>query len=325
MRRATNRTAPRASKSDAVNFSPTSVLLNSHAVHFVEGDHEPRLAAWNEIGWSLADSGPIHGVILVERSRTFGSKLTNLRWNRERLRTGARTLGFTEDTVVSWYDQACRLVLEINQPLLQRQDVSVVVLFSPVEWDGALRWQSTAYLAPIPWEKLLRWYKIGCNLKTSTLGIIPNSTFPSSIKHRSRIHYWLADREAIKSGLGAIGLLVDQVKQIGDCSIANLLIVDHEHHWFTPDRDFAHQGTTLKQSMELLGEVGVNVQSRPVAYEEAIKAKEIILVGSTGVVWSASTLDDTLLPPDRSQCQKLQDLWVNHLGYDFTKPESIHV
>ncbi len=114
---------------------------------------------------------------------------------------------------------------------------------------------------------------------------------PTTIKHRSRIHYWLADREAIKKGAGGIGLLVDQAKRIGDCSIANVLIVDHEHRWITPDQDFAHQGTTLRQSMELLGKVGVDVQSRPVAYEEAVKAKEIVLVGSTGVVWSASTLE----------------------------------
>jgi D-alanine transaminase/branched-chain amino acid aminotransferase len=301
-----------------VNSPSVSVLPNSKAIHFIEGEQHPKIADWSDIGWSLADAGPIHGVILVERARTFGSKLIDLRWNVERLRIGAKTIGFTEESIVDGYTQGCKLLLEVNHSLLERQDASVVMVFSPVGVDGTLRWQSIAYLAPIPFERLSYWYQTGCELTTTEIGIIPNSVFPSSIKHRSRIHYWLADRMARERNRRSVAVLIDKAKRLGDSSIANLLFVDGEQNWFTPEQEYSHHGTTLKQSIELLKRSGVAVESRAVSYDEGIAAQEIILVGSTGVAWSASSLDDVVLPTSRIHCQRLQSLWVDHLQYDFT-------
>ncbi len=70
-----NRTATCASKSNAVTVPLPSVLPNSIAVQFIEDQAEPIVDDWKQIGWSLDDLGPIHGAVLVERARTFGSKL----------------------------------------------------------------------------------------------------------------------------------------------------------------------------------------------------------------------------------------------------------
>ncbi len=300
-----------------MNAQTPSVLPSSKAIQFIEYQQQPTIADWKKIGWSLDDTGPIYGVVLVERARTFGSKLINLRWNIERLWNGANAIGLTEDAVVAWYQNACELLLETNSTLIEQQDVSVVVLFSPIEFERTLSWKSIAYLAPIPFESLNRWYQNGCQLRTSTIGIIPNSVFPTSLKHRSRIHYWLADRGVRKTNPQNIAVLMDAERRLGDCSVANLILIDRHQNWFTPDEEYSHHGTTLKQSMELLETDGTKVQARPVEYHEAISCQEIILVGSTGVVWSASTIDDTVLPNSRPHCQRLQSLWVNHLQYNF--------
>lgn len=306
-----------ASKSNAVTAPLPSVLPNSVAVQFIEDQAEPIVDDWKRIGWSLDDLGPIHGVVLVERARTFGSKLINLRWNIERLKNGAKIIGFNEQSVAIWYTHVCKLILAANSDLVDHQDVSVVVLFSPLELNGSLRWKSVAYLAPIPSFRLSSWYQNGCPLQTSTIGVIPNSVFPTSIKHRSRIHYWLADRNVRNTNSQNVAVLMDTEKRLGDSSIANLLFVDCQHNWFTPDKEYAHHGTTLKQSIELLHEIGVVVRTRPVEYQEAIACQEIILVGSTGVAWSASSLDHIPLPTDRVNCQRLQSLWIQYLQYDF--------
>lgn len=294
------------------------MLPNSKAIQFIEHQQQPTISDWKQLGWNLDDTGPIYGVILVERARTFGSKLINLHWNIERLKNGAKTIGLTEATVVTWYKNVCELLLEANSSLIEQQDVSVVVLFSPLEFERALSWKSIAYLSPIPFARLSRWYQNGCQLKTSTIGIIPNSVFPSSLKHRSRIHYWLADRGVREMNVQNIAVLMDREKRLGDCSIANVIFVDRQQNWFTPDAEYSHHGTTLKQSMELLKTAGTIVQSRPVEYYEAIACQEIILVGSTGVAWSASSIDETILPNSRNHCQRLQSLWIKHLSHDFT-------
>ena len=312
-----SQTAPCASKSDAMTASAPSVLPNSVAVQFIEDQQQPIVADWKQIGWSLDDLGPIHGVVLVERARTFGSKLIDLRWNIERLKNGAKAIGLAEQSVVTWYTHVCKLIQEANAAVLSHQDVSVVVLFSPLEWNGTLRWKSLAYLAPIPNARLNSWYQKGCPLQTSTIGIVPNSVFPSSIKHRSRIHYWLADRSVRGLDPQNVAILMDTESRIGDSSVANLLFVDRQQNWITPDQEYAHHGTTLKQSIELLQEIGIEVQMRPVEYREAIACQEVILVGSTGVVWSASSIDQIALPESRVHCTQLQSLWIQYLKHDF--------
>lgn len=312
-----NRLALCALKSNAVTASTPSVLSNSVAVQFIEDQQQTIVADWKQIGWSLDDLGPIHGVVLVERARTFGSKLINLRWNIERLKNSAKAIGFAEQSVVNWYTHVCELILEANAAQLEHQDVSVVVLFSPLEFDGALRWKSIAYLAPIPSARLYSWYQDGCQLQTSTIGIISNSVFPTSIKHRSRIHYWLADRRVRELNPKNVAVLMDTENRLGDSSVANLFFVDRQRNWITPDQEYAHHGTTLKQSIELLQEIGIEVQMRPVAYGEAIACQEIILVGSTGVVWSASSIDQIALPESRVHCTQLQSLWIQYLQHDF--------
>ncbi|MFN7291894.1 MAG: aminotransferase class IV [Pirellula sp.] len=301
-----------------MNVQSPSVLPSSKAIQFLENQQQPTIADWQQIGWSLDDTGPIYGVVLVERARTFGSKLINLRWNIERLRKGAKTIGLNDDAVVAWYQNVCELILESNSALIKQQDVSVVVLFSPIEFERALTWKSIAYLSPIPFARLNRWYQNGCQLKTSTIGIIPNSVFPTSLKHRSRIHYWLADRGVREMNAQNIAVLMDADRRLGDCSVANLIFIDHHQNWFTPDEEYSHHGTTLKQSMELLETAGTIVQARPVEHHEAISCQEMLLVGSTGVAWSASSIDDTILPNSRIHCHRLQSLWVNHLQYSFT-------
>lgn len=294
-----------------------SVLPNSVAVQFIEDQAEPIVVDWKKIGWSLDDLGPIHGIVLVERARTFGSKLINLRWNIERLKNSAKIIGFNEQSVAIWYTHVCKLILAANSNLVEHQDVSVVVLFSPIELNETLRWKSIAYLAPIPSSRLSSWYQNGCQIQTSNIGVIPNSVFPTSIKHRSRIHYWLADRTVSKTKINNVAVLMDTEKRLGDSSIANLLFVDYQNNWFTPEQEYAHHGTTLKQSMELLQEIGIEVRTRPVDYQEAVACQEIILVGSTGVAWSASSIDQIALPANRTNCQRLQSLWIQYLQYDF--------
>lgn len=274
------------------------------------------------MGWNLDATGPIHGAILVERARTFGGKLIDLRWNVERLRTGAQTLGFMESPnatgcVTAWYRNVCKLLLDVNRELLGDQDVSVVVLFSPLESGDSLYWQSFAYLAPLPISRLNRWYQKGCELRTTAIGIFPDQAFPTSIKHRSRIHYWLADRRARAANPDATAVLMDREERLGDSSVANLLLIDQNNNWFTPSEEWSHHGTTLKQSIELLRDSGITVTARTVKQAEVSACQEIILVGSTGVAWSANSWNEIELPQNRPNCQLLQCLWKNYLGFDF--------
>lgn len=294
----------------------------SKAILRFESQPEPVISEWTKVAWSLDAPGPIHGAILVERARTFGGKLINLRWNVERLQIGARTLGFTEapgesGDVTAWYRIVCQLLLEVNRELLGEQDVSIVVLFSPLESGDSVSWQSIAYLAPLPKSRLDRWYHEGSDLQTTAIGIFPDHAFPTSIKHRSRIHYWLADRQARGMNPNATAVLMDHEERLGDTSVANLLLIDENNNWFTPSEEWSHHGTTLKQSIELLRHAGTIVTARTVKLAEVSSCREIILAGSTGVVWSANSWNGIELSQNRPNCQMLQSLWKNYLGFDF--------
>ena len=87
-----------------------------------------------ELTWSIADAGTLYGTILVERFRTYGSKLLDLSDHQSRLMFGANQLGIDISAIPLSLEKIGKQLIDLNGDLVQRfGDVSLALLLSPGE------------------------------------------------------------------------------------------------------------------------------------------------------------------------------------------------
>lgn len=291
-------------------------LAGSVAFRADEILESPVACSVDHLGWNAYDPGPANGAILVERIRTFGSKVLDLETNSKRLLRGAEAFGLPSDWIEgSLRDIVQAIVLE-NKSLVQSHgDVSIVVLYSPTV-EG--RWQALAHLAPIPFQKLKHWYTTGTSLYSSEIRIPTTDFIPNSIKHRSRLHYWLADRSAHNRNNGSIAVLETTDGFIADTSVANIVLVTRQGDWITPTTRNALDGTTLQRARRLLQQHGVTVVPTEFKKTEIFQASEVLLLGTTGCIWNATRLDDVPLGThsEAAHSKWLQSLWREWVNMD---------
>lgn len=233
-----------------------------------------------QLGWNVYDPGPANGAILVERIRTFGARVVDLEINTQRLILGAKTFFLPSDSIANSFRIMASAIVEENNNLIKSLgDVSVVIVYSPTE-DGG--WQSIAHLAPIPFQKLKGWYKNGTSLLSTEIKVPTTEFMPNYIKHRSRLHYWLADRAVQSNSPGGVALLETTDGFIADTSIANIVIVTKQGQWITPTTRNAIHGTTLRRVCRLLQKNGTEVDSAKLKKEDIFRASEVLLLGTTG-------------------------------------------
>jgi branched-chain amino acid aminotransferase len=277
-----------------------------------------------QLGWNVYDPGPANGAILVERIRTFGARVVDLEINTQRLILGAKTFFLPSDRIANSFRIMALAIVEENNNLIKSLgDVSVVIVYSPTE-DGG--WQSIAHLAPIPFQKLKGWYKNGTSLLSTEIKVPTTEFMPNYIKHRSRLHYWLADRAVQSNSPGGVALLETTDGFIADTSIANIVIVTKQGQWITPTTRNAIHGTTLRRVCRLLQKNGTEVDSAKLKKEDIFRASEVLLLGTTGCIWNATQLDNVRIgaDPNTPKTKWLQSLWADWVGVDVVQQAMTH-
>ncbi|MCE3016054.1 MAG: aminotransferase class IV [Pirellula sp.] len=277
-----------------------------------------------QLGWNVYDPGPANGAILVERIRTFGARVVDLEINTQRLILGAKTFFLPSDSIANSFRIMASAIVEENNNLIKSLgDVSVVIVYSPTE-DGG--WQSIAHLAPIPFQKLKGWYKNGTSLLSTEIKVPTTEFMPNYIKHRSRLHYWLADRAVQSNSPGGVALLETTDGFIADTSIANIVIVTKQGQWITPTTRNAIHGTTLRRVCRLLQKNGTEVDSAKLKKEDIFRASEVLLLGTTGCIWNATQLDNVRIgaDPNTPKTKWLQSLWADWVGVDVVQQAMTH-
>lgn len=299
-----------------MNLPTTTYLVGSVAFRINNTLKSPVACDVEQLGWNVYDPGPANGAILVERIRTFGARVVDLEINTQRLLLGAKIFSLPSDDVANSLQTMVSAIVQENNNLIRSHgDVSVVIVYSSTEEGG---WQSIAHLAPIPFQKLKGWYTNGTFLYSSEIKVPNSEVMPTYFKHRSRLHYWLADRSVQSNSPEGLAILETTDGTIADTSVANIVLVTKQGEWLTPSTRNAIHGTTLQRACRLLRENGVKVDSAEFKKEDIFEASEVLLLGTTGCIWNATQLDDLPLgaAPNAPKTKWLQSLWADWVGID---------
>jgi len=268
----------------------------------------------------ISDLGAMHGAILVERIRSFGKQLVDLQPHITRLRHGMDLLGLDSNLFLRHLETSIAELLAKSRALLSDEsDASLCVVVTPGDYFSGKQIHGFVHWLPIPWRKLAHWYQFGTTLVRVQYASGAGECWPSNIKSRSRLNYYLADQDAARRFEGGLGLLCTSRGMVADTSAANLLMVDRQGNVVSPRREDIVQGTSLDRVERMLKSQGFAIQYRDLHFEELQDAAEVLLAGNTGCLWHASRLQKRQIgnPEPGPLCTSLQKQWCGELGFDW--------
>ena len=115
--------------------------------------------------------------------------------------------------------------------------------------------------------------------------------WPRSIKTRSRVHYYLADRFAAEHRPGSLGILLDQDGSITETSTSNVAIVSNGEI-YSPPGDRVLSGVTQLMIEIIADDLGFPWLKRPIHLENLMQADEVLLMGTDGGLWFGNSVSN---------------------------------
>jgi branched-chain amino acid aminotransferase len=134
-------------------------------------------------------------------------------------------------------------------------------------------------------------YRVGQSLVTASVRQVPPACWPTDLKCRSRMHYYLADREAAAREPGARALLLDVDGRVCEASTANILAYRRSEGIISPPLDRILHGISLDVAFRLAAQLGIGITFRDLTADEVAEADEVMLSSTSPCLLPVSRLD----------------------------------
>lgn len=235
---------------------------------------------------SLTDAGFVQGTTVAEQLRTFGGNLFHLRDHMARLEHSLETIGVNPS--VGWEEMA-ELALELvrrNRRLMTPgDDLGLSMFVTPGEYAGYSTQSDShptvcLHTYPLPFRLWAEKYRTGQILRTTDIRQVPPECWPPSLKCRSRMHYYLADRLASMAEPGTRALLLDGDGWVVEASTANILVYRQDEGLLSPPASKVLQGISLAVTCELASQLGIPTTHRDLTAADVAGADEVLLTST---------------------------------------------
>jgi branched-subunit amino acid aminotransferase/4-amino-4-deoxychorismate lyase len=245
-----------------------------------------RIMPLREAGLSIVDDGIVRGATITERIRTFRQRPFRLGEHLDRLRRSLQVTGIAPATLVETLPQQIDGVLDHNGRLIADwQDLAIVVFVTPgtnpafgraTLHAGPTVCVHTTPLPPPHWAALAA---EGVQLVTPSVRQTPNNVVDPAIKHRSRLHWYLADRQATQTHPHAQALLLDQRGCLTETSTGNLIVFDGRR-LLTPHPDRVLGGISRQVVKELAAVHSIDMAAADLTTADVLASREAFLSSS---------------------------------------------
>ena len=124
---------------------------------------------------------------------------------------------------------------------------------------------------------------------------VPAACIDPRIKQRSRLHWWLAEREARRADPVASALVLDTEGHVTETAAANFLLV-RDGIVYTPPRDTVLAGISLRVTEELCKELKIGFEERHLSLDDCLAADEAMLSTTPFCLAGVSRINGVPLP-----------------------------
>lgn len=239
-----------------------------------------------DAGLPVYDLAVIQGATVSEVTRTFRHRLYRLDDHIDRLLNSLSTVGLDPGLSRDEWINLSRELAGRNLAAVAGDAELALVHFvsageSAIYAGHAVRTGPTvcAHTFPLDLSRFARKLREGAHVVTPGTRQVPSDCWSPLIKCRSRMHYYLADREARQIDPDALALLLDSEGHLTETSGANFLLVE-KSNLVSPYFGKTLPGISRKVVLELAGRLGLGVVERNLTPPDAMNADEALLTGT---------------------------------------------
>jgi branched-subunit amino acid aminotransferase/4-amino-4-deoxychorismate lyase len=238
---------------------------------------------------AIYDAGIVLGATVTEMTRTFRGKLFRLGDHLDRLFRSLRyvrvDIGLTKQELASISEE---LVAHNARLLDDGDELGLIHFVTPGEYKAyagsagaAPRLTPTVCLHtfPLPFELWATKAQTGAHVVTPSIRHVPPQCYDPKVKYRSRMHYYLADKEAQLADADAVALLLDLDGNVTETSGANFLLVERGTI-VSPTLRNTLPGISRATVIELAAELGIPFVERDLQVFSVMNADEAFLAST---------------------------------------------
>lgn len=271
----------------------------------------------------LHDAGFVMGATVTDLTRTFRFRLFRFADHLVRFRQSCATayipllLDDGQLTAI-----AERLVEHNRQLVSPEADLALLVFATPGvvgyyrgEPGGAGDAAPTLgmHTFPLPFARYRRLFEEGATLAISYVRHVPAASIDRRIKQRSRLHWWLADREVQARVPHASALLLDENGHVTETATANFLLVRDGKVLSPPATDILG-GISLQVTRELCDRLGIYFDEKSLTVAECFAAEEALVSSTAYGLAPVSKLDQHTYPAPGPVARRLMAAWDEIAG-----------
>jgi branched-chain amino acid aminotransferase len=262
------------------------------ATVYFNGSYLPASAA--KLSW--ADAGFVTGTTVAEQLRTFGGKLFHVEEHVDRLKRSLQILGIKLDPCERPLASTAQELAARNHQLLpQGYDLGLCIFVTPGPYPAMApteirRPNVGMHTYPLPFGMWAQKYRTGQALASVSVVQPSGQSWPPELKVRSRVHFYLADREAAEKVPGARALLTDEAGHVTETSTANILLL-RQGRLVSPPLERILHGISLKTTVELATAAGIAVEYGDLTLADVATADEVWLTSTPFALLPATSLD----------------------------------
>ena len=279
---------------------------------------------FSSVGISPLDAGFVMGTTVAEQLRTFRGELFHLEDHLARLAESLRVIGVSLDESTDRLASIARELVQHNHASLDPEDdLGLGVLVTPGGYAGYGQPSHPAptvllHTYPLQFHLWQERYDGGQSLVIPPTRQVPTDCWPSGLKCRSRMHYYLADREAHARIPGARALLLDHEGHVTEASTANVVVYRAAEGLISPPHGAVLPGISLAQALLLAGQLGENIIERNLTPDDLRTADEVFLTSTPLCLLPVVSLDGTPIATGRPGplYRRLLQAWNNVAGLD---------
>ncbi|MFO1020566.1 MAG: aminotransferase class IV [Planctomycetales bacterium] len=298
----------------------------SEPIVYLRGEFMPA----SQAGLAIFDAGVVLGATVTEMTRTFGHKLFRLQDHLGRLSRALRYVRFETGLDLPKWTEISEKILQHNKQFIGPDDELGMIHFVTAgeykTYAGMAGRQANStptvcvHTFPLPFELWAEKFEKGQHLITPSIRHVPPQCYDPKMKYRSRMHYYLGDKEAQVADPNASALLLDLDGNVTETSGANFLIVENGSI-VAPTLRNTLPGISRATVRELAGELGIPFVERDFQVYNVINAEEAFTSSTPYCLLPVTKINGLAIGSGRPGpiTKKLLDAWGQKVGVDIRK------
>ena len=281
--------------------------------------------AWlpqQELAIPIDDLGFLLGATVVERLRTFAGQVFRTSDHLDRLRRSLTIVGWDVEPLCQEVAKAIKDFVRHNGPqIVAGDDWNIACFITPGNARAATQPTLCLHGRPLPFHDWVDHYQQGAQATVVTTRQVPKNCWPAELKCRSRMQYYLADREAEAVSPGARAILLDQDGFVGEGSTANVVAYFSQRGLVTPRRTKVLPGVSQQVLFELAESLGIAHSEDDLPPGELASAEEIFFTSTSCCLVPVTQLDGRAVGTGEpgKMFQQLLEAWSTLVKVDIAR------